>query len=81
MTFANVVAVVAVHAIEAGFSGKQPQALKKYQQALQRQVKKLQSNGQGREQDAQTLFGGFAGSAVVEKAGHGRRKDKSGSST
>jgi hypothetical protein len=75
MSSANSIAVGAVHAIEAGFSGKQPKALRGYIDRLNRQVKKIQAKGQGTKDDAQALFSGFAGTAVMEKT-NGRRKNQ-----
>ena len=75
MNSANAAAVGAVHAIEAGFSGKQPKVLRTFIDRLTRQVKKIQSKGQGQKQDAQALLAGFGGTAVMEKT-NGRRKDK-----
>lgn len=75
ITFTNGVAVGAVHAIEAGFSGKTPKALKRYQDALMRQVRQAQSKNNGETQDAAALLGGFAG--VMRQEKHGRRKNKS----
>ena len=61
ISFSGAVAAGAVHAIEAGFSGKQPKALKSYQKAMMNSIKKAQSKGQGVKADADTLFQGFAG--------------------
>lgn len=75
MSNANAVAVGAVHAVEAGFSGKQPKVLRSYMDRMTRQVKKIQSKGQGHVDDAQALFAGFTGTAVMEKT-NGRRKNR-----
>lgn len=79
MSFANAVAVGAVHAVEAGFSGKQPRALRSYMDRMQGQVTKITAKNQGQNADAQALLAGFTGTAVMEKA-NGRRKNKSGGS-
>lgn len=75
ITFTNGVAVGAVHAIEVGFSGKQPKALKRYQDALMRQIRQAQAKNSGGAQDAAALFEGFAG--VMRQERHGRRQNKS----
>jgi hypothetical protein len=67
ISFSGAVAAGAVHAVEAGFSGKQPKALKNYQKALMNSVKKAQSRGQGQKADADTLLQGFGGLAKTEK--------------
>lgn len=80
MTGASVAAVGAVHAIEAGFSGKQPQALKKYNSNLERAQKRLAVKGRSdQKSDANALFSGFAGQQVV-KGTHERRRSKTESS-
>jgi hypothetical protein len=73
---ANAIAVGASHALETGFGGKTPQSLKRYQNALLRQMKKEKAAGKGTAADAVALFSGFTGKAITEKA-HGRRSDKS----
>lgn len=79
INMSNIIAVGAVHAIEAGFSGKTPQALRKFQRSLQNGIKRLQSRGQGKQADAETLLSGFGGKVITEKA-DGRRKNRTGSS-
>lgn len=80
MAAANGAAVGAIHAIEAGFSGKQPRALRSHIDNLQRQIKSIKSSGQGSQEDAKALLAGFTGTAVMEKS-NGRRKNRpSGSS-
>ena len=80
LSMSSAVAAGAVHAVEAGFGGKSPKALKRYQDGLLRQVRRQQSKGKGVSKDAQTLFSGFAGVAPQEK-GNGRRQNKSGGDT
>lgn len=75
---ANTVAVGAVHAVEAGFSGKQPQALKKYHSSMTRAMKRVATKGRNdKKADADTLFSGFAGTAQIVKGTDGRRKNQS----
>ena len=76
MSAANTSAVGAVHAIEAGFSGKQPQALKKYLASITRAIKRLTISGRSdHKADAQALFEGFGGMANVVKGQDGRHKN------
>jgi len=67
IAFSGAVAAGAVHAIEAGFSGKPPRALKSYQKQLMNAIKKAQSKGQGQKADADALLSGFGGVAKTEK--------------
>jgi len=67
IALSGAVAAGAVHAIEAGFSGKAPKALKNYQKAILNSIKKAQSKGQGTRADADTLLSGFGGLAKTEK--------------
>ena len=76
LAMSSAVAAGAVHAVECGFGGKSPKALKKYQEGLLRQARRQQNRGKGTEKDAQALLSGFGGSVPQERA-NGRRKDKS----
>lgn len=76
ISLANAVAVGAIHALESGFGGKTPQALKKYQDSLLGVIRKEKAKDKGVSADATALFGGFTGKAPTEKV-HGRRTDKS----
>lgn len=78
MTAVNAVAVGAVHAIEAGFSGKAPKVLRRYMDSLTRQIRATITDGkkdaaQDVAQDAETLMSGF-GLAPTETRS-GRRKN------
>ena len=73
LNMSNIIAVGAVHAIEAGFSGKTPQALKKFQRGIQNAIKRLESKGQGVQSDAEALFSGFGGKALTERVDGGRK--------
>ena len=74
MTAVNAVAVGAVHAIEAGFSGKAPKVLRKYMDSLTRQIRNTITEGtQDVARDSDALMAGF-GLAPTEKRS-GRRKD------
>ena len=75
LAMSSAVAAGAVHGVECGFGGKTPKALKKFQEALLRQVRRQSAKGKGTAKDAQTLLSGFGGVVPQEKA-HGRRKDK-----
>ena len=80
VALSGAVAAGAVHAVEAGFGGKTPKALKRYQDTLLRQVNKSKAKGKGLANDAQALLSGFGMAAPTEKA-NGRRKDKPRGST
>ena len=67
IAMSGAVAAGAVHAVEAGFGGKAPKALKKYQQSMMGQIKKLKVKGQGQKQDAETLLSGFGGLGKAER--------------
>jgi len=75
----NVIAVGAVHAIEAGFSGKTPQALRKFQRGITNAIKRAQAKGQGGQADAETLLGGFGAKVITEKIDGGRKNRTRGS--
>jgi len=76
MAFANCVAVGAVHAIEAGFSGKQPKVLRNYIQSLTKAVDKMVMKKGDKKADAQRLFSAFSGMAGVKKeTKHGRHNN------
>ena len=78
MALANSVGAGAVHAIESGFGGgKQPRVLRSFIDSLQRQVKKIQAQDQGQQEDANALFGAFSG--VTEKRNVGRKDQPRGS--
>jgi hypothetical protein len=66
---ANVVAVGAVHAMEAGFGKGQPKALNKFIRSLERITRKLSNTGQGVSQDSQSLFEAFGGQGTAIKRG------------
>jgi hypothetical protein len=64
-----------VHAVEAGFSGKQPKALRNYQNGMLKEIKKLKSRGQGQKADAQTLLSGFGSIGAKTEKRRGRHQD------
>lgn len=60
MASANQVAVGAVHAIEAGFSGKTPKVLSKYMESMKRAARKSKVSGRkDTKADADALLGAF----------------------
>lgn len=80
MSSANQVAVGAVHAIEAGFSGKTPKVLHKYLESMKRAARKTKVQGRKDvKSDANTLLTAF-GMAPKEIKSSGRRKNNTGSS-
>lgn len=72
MSFSNAVAAGCVHAVESGFSGKQPKAFRNYQNGLLKEINKLKSKGQGQKADAQKLLAGFAGMGAKTEKRRGR---------
>jgi hypothetical protein len=72
ITFSGAIAAGAVHAIEAGFSGKQPKILRHYQESLLKQLRKVK--GTNLKRDAAALLSGFGGFAPKETVKRGRRK-------
>ena len=62
MASANQVAVGAVHAIEAGFSGKTPKVLHKYMENMKRAARKAKTAGRKDvKEDTNALLGAFGG--------------------
>ena len=80
LAWSSAVAAGAVHAVEAGFSGKSPKALKKYQDNLLKQVRRSQAKGKGTSNDARTLLSAFGVVAPTEKVNGGRKNKPRGGS-
>lgn len=78
MAFTNGVAVGAVHAIEAGFSGKQPKVLRRYINSMNKAIQRLKVKKGDTKADARTLFNTFTGMSGVmkEHRQHGRHSNK-----
>lgn len=77
LALAGAVNAGALNALQAAFSGKQPNVLKKYQTELLKEVIKSRPKERKISGDANALFAGFGGS--TQQVNGGRRKDKSSS--
>lgn len=78
LAMAGAVNAGALNALQAAFSGKQPNVLKKYQAELLKGVVKARPKERKLSGDANALFAGFGGS--TQQVTGGRRKDKPRSS-